>query len=94
MARMQYIAPLSPARFRVCALALGVMLAGLGCSECEDDYDCPDTRICADGVCEGFVCRRDEDCPPGNTCAANACQETASMPAPDAPDAVVVRPGR
>lgn len=69
-------------------------VGGLGCSECEVDYDCPGTRICADGVCEAFVCRRDEDCPPGNRCAENACRENPAQPSPDAPDAVVIRPGR
>ncbi len=69
-------------------------LWGLGCSECEVDYDCPGTRICTDGVCEAFVCRRNEDCPPGNQCAANACRENPAQPAPDAPDAIVIGPGR
>lgn len=68
--------------------------SALACTECEVDYDCPGTRICNDGVCEDYVCRRDEDCPPGNRCEANTCRENPAEPAPDAPDAVVIRPGR
>lgn len=70
-----------------------VALTGLGCTECEDDYDCGGTLICQEGVCEAFVCQRDEDCPPGHTCAENACRENPAQPAPDPPDAVVIRPG-
>lgn len=81
------------ARLVRCALALLALTALAGCAECEQDYDCPDTRICVDGACEAFVCRRDDDCPPGNTCADNTCRETPATPAPDPPDAVIIRPG-
>lgn len=78
-------------------LGLALLVAGLmtGCSECEEDYDCPGAQVCdrAEGVCVAFVCGRDEDCPPSQSCLSNTCTPNPSMPAPDAPDAVIIRPG-
>ncbi|MCA9542627.1 MAG: hypothetical protein KC620_27210, partial [Myxococcales bacterium] len=63
--------PIRPRRLVALTFAALAALASAGCTECEDDYDCGGTLICAEGVCEAFVCRRDEDCPPGHGCAEN-----------------------
>ncbi len=65
----------------------------LGCAECEEDFDCPNTQVCNSEreACEPFVCRRNEHCPPGRVCRANACRGAAS--APPAPDALVIGVG-
>ena len=82
-----------PLRLAALTLAALAALAGAGCTECEDDYDCGGTLICAEGVCEAFVCRCDEDCLSGYGCVENICKENPAQAAPDAPDAVVIRPG-
>lgn len=59
----------------IAALSIGAALL-IGCGECEEDFDCPGSRVCRDGQCERFICRDHRDCPPAQTCASNRCRAT------------------
>jgi len=55
-------------------------------AECVDDTDCPDGRVCDEGICRP-VCEIDEDCPDGLKCRDGLCVEPECAVPADCPAA-------
>ena len=77
-------------RTAVGRLCIFLVIASLGCGECQTDYDCDGFRTCDvdSGECSDVECRAAQDCAPTELCSANRCVPAKESTPPGAESAV------
>jgi hypothetical protein len=71
-------------------LFIFLMIASVGCGECQTDYDCDGLRTCdvESGECSDVECRAAQDCAPAELCSANRCVPAKESTPPGVESAV------